>query len=49
MYRGHLSRKKAISRRPPNPEMLEWARNYRVILVANEQERQAKVEERAEE
>ncbi|XP_076467778.1 uncharacterized protein LOC143298738 isoform X2 [Babylonia areolata] len=48
-YRGHLGRRRAIERRPPSQEMLEWARNYRSVLITNEQQRQAKTEERAEE
>ena len=48
-YRGHLCRKQAIEKRPPDPEMLEWAHNYRTNLMTRQQQRRVKVEERAEE
>ncbi|ESO89514.1 hypothetical protein LOTGIDRAFT_234326 [Lottia gigantea] len=47
-YRGHLSRKAAIYNRHPNTETLEWARQYRQILIDNEHKRQQKREELAE-
>ncbi|KAL3879989.1 hypothetical protein ACJMK2_032261 [Sinanodonta woodiana] len=49
-YRGHLIRKAKISKRPPlNPDMLEWAKNYKEIHTENAKKREEKMENLAQE
>jgi len=41
-YRLHLTHKKAIAKRSPNPETIIWARNYKAKLVEKQAERELK-------
>ncbi|XP_035828438.1 uncharacterized protein LOC101855375 [Aplysia californica] len=45
LYRGHVSRKSAIYNRPPlNPELIQWARDFKAIQSHHAIKRQVKME-----